>query len=230
VLIIEEINRGDCAAIFGAFFQLLDRASSGKSEYAVKVDAALSAYLSQQGVDTSDGVALPPNLSLFATMNTADQNLFPMDAAFKRRWAWRSVPIMSGSGELDKATIAYGTASIPWTDFVGALNSVILQATDNEDKQIGPWYVRFETDGGFLTAVREADLRDKLLFYLWHDVFRNHRDDFFDGRITRFDDLQATYDESTIRGVLSGNVRTQLDDLLSQPASDTLNTLAASAP
>jgi len=214
-LIIEEINRGDCAAIFGPFFQLLDRAPSGRSEYAITVDPTLAGYLAKNGMDTEGGVRFPDNLSLFATMNTADQGLFPMDAAFKRRWSWRSVELMAGAGKLEKVRVSYGNAQVPWTGFIGALNRAVLEVTENEDKQVGPWYVRFESgEDGERVAVVESDLRDKLLFYLWHDVFRNRRSDFFEPQIKRFDELQVRYTEHDLRAVLNEKVQKQLDGLV----------------
>ncbi len=209
-LIIEEINRGDCAAIFGDFFQLLDRNATGRSEYGLAVSSALGTYLRQRGInilENGQDLYLPPNLWLYATMNTSDQALFPMDSAFKRRWEWKAVPLMSGEEELGDVVLKLSAdRQIKWTVFIKEMNNLIVQTTNNEDKQIGPWYV--ETEG---QDMADTDIRDKLLFYLWHDVFRNNRRQFFAEDINTFDELQERFDrQGGIGGVLKDEFRHKL--------------------
>ena len=199
-LIIEEINRGDCAAIFGDFFQLLDRDEVGRSEYPVQVTGALQQYLRNEQVlgEEDHEVAFPAKLSLFATMNTSDQALFPMDAAFKRRWQWKAVPISYEVESLAPATVegVGGTPDIRWLEFIERLNERILIHTRNEDRRIGPWYIRPEQD-----RIPVAEIREKLLFYLWHDVFRDRPEQLFDPDIKSFDHLQTRFDSGGLYAV-----------------------------
>jgi hypothetical protein len=200
-LVIEEINRGDCAAIFGDFFQLLDRNESGRSQYGIRVNAAMGRFLASAGVidDYDHEVFLPSNLWIFATMNTADQSLYPMDAAFKRRWHWRAVPITAGEELLGEVTIANPNDPHPvrWLDLIHAINQRVLSIVKNEDKRVGPWYL--EATSGVIEA---GQVRDKLLFYLWHDVFRSQRSAMFASTLTTFDAVQEAFEAGGIRDVL----------------------------
>lgn len=151
-LIIEEINRGNCAQIFGDLFQLLDRDDKGVSEYKIKADEDLARYLQSKLGVTHEGIkgsnlCLPSNLHIIATMNTSDQSLFPMDSAFKRRWEWEYVPI-NYSPDIDsgKYTITIGCNKYRWIDFLEKVNERILKVTDSEDKQMGNFFIKFIKD------------------------------------------------------------------------------------
>jgi hypothetical protein len=202
VLVIEEINRGDCAAIFGDVFQLLDRTPSGKSQFGIKVHPALGAFLRDKGLvaNADDTVYLPSNLSMFATMNTSDQSLFPMDAAFKRRWEWRAVPLETGAGQLLSVVTkrSDGQDDVGWLDLVRRINSKVLELQLSEDKRIGPWYI--SPQNGSISA---PDVRNKLLFYLWHDVFRGRLEHVFRPSLKAFDQAQEMFDGGGVRDVLS---------------------------
>lgn len=188
-LVIEEINRGNCAQIFGDLFQLLDR-KKGVSEYPVKAETALAEYLSNvlEG-DAAEGIregklSLPANLNIIATMNTSDQSLFPMDSAFKRRWDWKYIPTTppadkSRTMELsfkDKTTTKYGTTidagdyEYDWTEFLEKINEKIQNATHSDDKQLGFWFVKTEEGAEEITI---SSFVSKVVFYLWNDVFRD---------------------------------------------------------
>jgi len=188
-LVIEEINRGNCAQIFGDLFQLLDR-KKGVSEYPVKAETALADYLSSvlKG-DAAEGIrdgklSLPANLNIIATMNTSDQSLFPMDSAFKRRWDWKYIPTTppadkSRAMELsfkDKTTTKYGTTidagdyEYDWTEFLEKINEKIQNATHSDDKQLGFWFVKTEEGTEEITI---SSFVSKVVFYLWNDVFKD---------------------------------------------------------
>lgn len=188
-LVIEEINRGNCAQIFGDLFQLLDR-KKGMSEYPVKAETALAEYLSDvlEG-EAAEGIrdgklSLPANLNIIATMNTSDQSLFPMDSAFKRRWDWKYIPTTppadkSRTMELsfkDKTTTKYGTIidagdyEYDWTEFLEKINEKIQNATHSDDKQLGFWFVKTEEGAEEITI---SSFVSKVVFYLWNDVFKD---------------------------------------------------------
>ena len=169
-LVIEEINRGNCAQIFGDLFQLLDR-KDGKSEYKIKADKDLANYLIEILGEDSEGIkegklCLPANLNILATMNTSDQSLFPMDSAFKRRWEWEYVPInysidiKSGSFE-----ITIGEKTYPWVGFIKEVNKRIFDLTQSEDKQLGNFFIKHSVD--------EKEFKSKVMFYLWYEVLRD---------------------------------------------------------
>lgn len=218
VLIIEEINRGNCAQIFGDLFQLLDRDDkSGYSMYPITADTDLKKWLAeaeqfgtglagiakperikQQDWDQilkGEMLALPPNLYIWATMNTSDQSLFPIDSAFKRRWDWKYVPIREGKlkngqkmnwkikftipahqeGEQQVAAKDY---IYDWWDFLKCVNALIFKTTDSEDKKLGYFFVKPDCkskpeldDNDLISADRFVG---KVIFYLWNDVFKDY--------------------------------------------------------
>lgn len=175
-LIIEEINRGNCAQIFGDLFQLLDRDENGISEYPIKADTDVKTFLeSELGVDKpgiKDGeLCLPSNLYICATMNTSDQSLFPIDSAFKRRWDWEYEPIKYENTDW---VIDIQGEKYLWTSFQKEVNRRIFEATNSEDKQLGDYFVN-PRDG----VITEKVLVNKILFYLWNDVCKDGEGDIF---------------------------------------------------
>lgn len=175
-LIIEEINRGNCAQIFGDLFQLLDRDENGKSEYTIKADADLKSFLEEElGKDNpgiKDGeLCLPSNLYIYATMNTSDQSLFPIDSAFKRRWDWEYEPIKYKN--IGWKIVIDGT-DYSWVSFQRIVNEKILRANSSEDKMLGDYFVN-PSDG----VITDKVLLNKILFYLWNDVCKDGEGDIF---------------------------------------------------
>lgn len=181
-LIIEEINRGNCAQIFGDLFQLLDRDDEGYSKYAIKPDTDLENYLVESlgdKYDVDEGMKLPPNLYIWATMNTSDQSLFPIDSAFKRRWDWKYVPISKKDAnyqiEVEKQGKLY---RYDWWDFLDKVNTAIGNATSSEDKKLGYFFCKADKKASeddenpsIITADRFVG---KVIFYIWNDVFKDY--------------------------------------------------------
>lgn len=168
-LIIEEINRGNCAQIFGDLFQLLDR-ENGVSEYPIDADNDLKDYLEQELGAGHEGIKngklkLPSNLNILATMNTSDQSLFPMDSAFKRRWAWECVPVDYTNSDSGKFTIKIGDSEYKWHDFLLKANNKIKDLTFSEDKQMGNFFIS--------SSVDKRQFIDKVMFYLWNDICKD---------------------------------------------------------
>lgn len=177
-LIIEEINRGNCAQIFGDLFQLLDRKCDGFSEYPIKADNDLAAYLAEKLSDSprtdipelvksGEELVLPSNLYIWATMNTSDQSLFPIDSAFKRRWEWKYMPI---NNHEDKGyQIEIGSAKYDWWGFLVRINHVINDTTNSEDKKLGYFFAKAKDK-----TIDAEQFVGKVLFYLWNDVFKSY--------------------------------------------------------
>ena len=175
-LVIEEINRGNCAQIFGDMFQLLDRnCESGESDYAIKPDSDLQNYLSsvmadartdKEEIKSGEEMCLPSNLHIWATMNTSDQSLFPIDSAFKRRWDWKYMPI---DYEKEKWSIVAKGVQYSWSDFLKKMNNLVASATDSEDKMLGFYFAKAKK------GIIDADtFVGKVVFYLWNDVFKDY--------------------------------------------------------
>lgn len=170
-LVIEELNRAVAAAVFGELFQLLDRNADGSGRY--QVDFPSPEFAKWFGVETgidTDKLSLPDNLWILATMNSADQGVYPLDTAFRRRWRQRYLPI--DYTKAPDVRVSYvtpaGLATTDWRTFVKTLNDFLISKLEiEEDRLLGPRFVEEqELDGGKLPG--------KLLIYLWDDLLRHH--------------------------------------------------------
>lgn len=182
-LVIEEINRGNCAQIFGDLFQLLDREDNGFSSYPIKPDTdlgnhiaeALNGYSNDEFASIINGeeLLLPPNLHIWATMNTSDQSLFPIDSAFKRRWDWKYVPIDEGK---ENWAIDVNGTLYSWSSFLRIINDKIYTKTNSEDKQLGFYFCKAKD--GIISADKFVS---KVLFYIYNDIYKDYGfdDSFF---------------------------------------------------
>lgn len=240
-LIIEEINRGNAAAIFGEVFQLLDRITEGKSEtiggysygngwsrYSIENDFVnwyirenLYTDINHKLQNEDDGIAkksedesqksieigylhfsalteirLPPNFSLYATMNTSDQNVFTLDNAFQRRWDMQLVPNECADDNQMEATITVKDQKISWKDFQQTINSVIGEKSNEgglssmEDKRLGCWFVKAENK-----EIKADVFANKVLKYLWDDAFKFYHQEIFGAEIKNFEELQKSFFE-----------------------------------
>lgn len=163
-LIIEEINRGNCAQIFGDLFQLLDR-ENGVSKFPINAEEELMKYLRDDAeLEDYIKIALPANFNIYATMNTSDQSLFPMDSAFKRRWEMKYIKIDYDNKDADY-TFKVNGADYHWLEYLPCINDKITLATDSEDKQMGEFFIRSN-----MTA---TEFKNKVMFYLWNDVCKD---------------------------------------------------------
>lgn len=181
-LVIEEINRGNCAQIFGDLFQLLDR-KNNISEYPIKPDHDLGSYISEQfkeygcvasedsAIFKGDELCLPANLYIWATMNTSDQSLFPIDSAFKRRWEWRYIKIAK---PIDKETGNpfdwHIEGNTDWWRFLKKINAIINKMTNSADKQLGYFFAKADDAG----EIKYDRFVAKVCFYLWNDIFKTY--------------------------------------------------------
>lgn len=208
-LIIEEINRGNCAQIFGDLFQLLDRNEYGFSDYPIQADKDMQKFLKKAFARTDEPdkqiflkeeekqrinqlykdredvmskvfigeiLLLPNNLFIWATMNTSDQSLFPIDSAFKRRWDWKYVPI-SNKAEMDYSIDVDGTL-YDWWDFLSKVNTAIGKTTESEDKKLGYFFCKADKtanpsdkENNVISADRFVS---KAIFYIWNDVMKDY--------------------------------------------------------
>lgn len=207
-LVIEEINRGNCAQIFGDLFQLLDRNERGFSDYPVKADADMKRQLQKAfaGLDIAqkdkintlyeskdivsqvldgDILLLPNNLYIWATMNTSDQSLFPIDSAFKRRWDWTYMPISNAEMHWMIEVNGY---NYDWWQFLEKTNEKIGSTTNSEDKKLGYFFCKAQ-DG----VISAKTFVGKVIFYLWNDVFKDY--EFGDAIFNDEDGSKLSFDK-----------------------------------
>lgn len=207
-LVIEEINRGNCAQIFGDLFQLLDRNDYGFSDYPIKADADMKRQLQKafaglviaqkdkinamyEGKDIVSQVLngnillLPNNLYIWVTMNTSDQSLFPIDSAFKRRWDWTYMPISNAEKDW---IIEVDGSKYDWWQFLEKINEKIGSTTNLEDKKLGYFFCKAQ-DG----VISAKTFVGKVIFYLWNDVFKDY--EFGDAIFNDEDGSKLSFDK-----------------------------------
>lgn len=208
VLIVEEINRANVAAVFGDVFQLLDRNNDGESEYSITTTADMRAYLQRELGKDKDvtTIKIPSNLFIWATMNSADQGVYPMDTAFKRRWTFSYYGLDDEENNLSAAAIkprfelGKSNKLISWNSLRKAINDELSTDTYNinEDKLMGPFFLKEEAlkDN---TSFNEA-FKNKVLMYLFDDVVKQKRRSFFNcENSNRYSSICNAFDREGIK-------------------------------
>lgn len=253
VLVIEEINRANAASVFGDFFQLLDRGSDGVSEYSISLSEDMRAWLreyvsEQTGVDFGDyeekleewldDFRLTKNIYLWATMNSADQGVYPMDAAFKRRWSYRYMSAQDNGSSENAASVIWKKNGeekkkylVEWDVLKAAFNKALENSGNiEEDRFIGPWYFKslelqqmfefMKAEDAPARAKLSDPMTDKLLQYLRQDVFRNNPGEIFkDGYQTLSGLRQAMRNGEALNDILKIELEDEDDALVELPLS-----------
>ena len=192
-LVIEEINRANAAAVFGDVFQLLDRNPEGISEYSIAASEDIKKYLETQNIEI-ETLSIPQNMYIWATMNSADQGVFPMDTAFKRRWSFEYIEINNGDTGVCNEWEIEGS-DINWNVFRKFVNGLLSSFDVNEDKLMGPYFVK--ADKG--THISENSFASKVLMYLWEDAARMFRKNIFGAEIKTYSKLVSEWDTNKIK-------------------------------
>ena len=253
-LVIEEINRGNCAQIFGDLFQLLDRNAQGFSDYPITADADMKRQLKKafagltltngdsinamyngrnvcQEVLEGDILLLPNNLYIWATMNTSDQSLFPIDSAFKRRWDWQYMPISNANLNW---TIEVNGNKYEWWQFLEQINEKIGSLTNSEDKKLGYFFCKADNEG----VITAETFVGKVIFYLWNDVFKDYEfsDTIFDdgngGKLTfdKFYMANGNVNEEKIRMFLENIGMMPIEEAIDDVDEDSVNSNGKTIP
>ena len=176
LLIIEEINRANVAAVFGDVFQLLDRDENNESEYPIEATEDMKTYINE------DRIKLPSNLFLWATMNSADQGVFPMDTAFKRRWDFKYFSINHNDDLIKNTKVILNNQELFWNDLRKAINDELLSYKINEDKLMGPFFAFNEFMNKEIPTETFKDIfKNKIIMYLFEDAARSRRNELFSG-------------------------------------------------
>lgn len=212
LLIIEEINRANMAAVFGDIFQLLDRDETDVSTYPVHISEDLNKYLSEELNEKPEDfkqIQIPDNMFIWATMNSADQGVFPMDTAFKRRWNFTYIGIDDNEKELIGKYVILGCKKcqkVEWNKLRKAINNFLAKQNINEDKQLGPYFISRS-----IVVPKEGDIIDresfikifksKVIMYLFEDAAKQKRSLIFEGcfeNCTRYSEICKEFDDKGI--------------------------------
>ena len=231
LLIVEEINRANVAAVFGDIFQLLDRDSNGESEYEITTSKELQEFLKKEleGVDLSENIKnklgddfskifLPSNFYIWATMNSADQGVMPMDTAFRRRWEFTYLGINDASDANKEEFANYrfkinSDETVNWDQFRRKLNEKLSLINIPEDKLIGPYFIsKSILEGDDLDKLTET-IKNKVLMYLYEDAAKAYRPDLFsEGKFSTYSSVCKNFDENAL-SLFKGNLDVETEKI-----------------
>ena len=219
LLIVEEINRANVAAVFGDVFQLLDRNEKNVSEYTIQASEDIKNYLAKPEVlggvpEQYARLCIPDNMFIWSTMNSADQGVFPMDTAFKRRWDFTYIGIDDNDMDLVGKTVVLGTKvsqKVEWNKLRKAINNYLAKQKINEDKQLGPYFIARDIvvpeNGIEIDKDRFAKVfKSKVIMYLFEDAAKQKRHSLFEGCFegsSRYSEICKQFDEKGI-GIFIG--------------------------
>ncbi len=215
LLVIEEINRANVAAVFGDVFQLLDRGDDNISEYPIQASEDIKKYLAVE-LDGPEGnpddyaeIRIPDNMFIWATMNSADQGVFPMDTAFKRRWDFTYLGIDDNDEKIRGKYVILGknpSQKVEWNKLRKAINNFLAKEKINEDKQLGPYFIAkniiVPNDGDEIDRDRFiSTFKNKVLMYLFEDAAKQRRPKIFEGcfeNSSRYSEICKEFDQKGI--------------------------------
>lgn len=221
LLLIEEINRANVAAVFGDVFQLLDRRTDGTSEYDITTSDEMRQFLINEHSfleEEIESIKLPKNMYIWATMNSADQGVNPIDSAFKRRWNFEYIGIDEFMDKISNIYInlrPYG--QVRWNDLRLKINDRLTEAdlSINEDKLIGPFFL---TENELNSKEIDTIIKSKLLMYLFEDVLKHRKGKLFKLDLNTLSKIFAAYDrgenvfEFDVDGISPTNIIHEVDD------------------
>lgn len=220
LLLIEEINRANMATVFGEVFQLLDRDGGNASQYPVKPSEDMKVYLSKElggQPDDYEELRIPDNMYIWATMNSADQGVFPMDTAFKRRWDFTYIGIDDNDEGIRGKTVILGTKvfqKVEWNKLRKAINKFLARQKINEDKQLGPYFISknivVPQNGDEIDRDKFIEtFKSKVIMYLFEDAARQKRASLFEGcfqNSNRYSEICREFDEKGL-GIFNHDIQ-----------------------
>lgn len=221
-LIIEEINRAKADKVFGNIFQLLDRNSDGESRYKISVSEEQESYLTEEGINIENSLYLPKNLYIWATMNSADEGVQPLDTAFKRRWKFKYMSLNEKEEEFlrskdGKELVAFktGTENILWNNFRKVLNSILSSNHITEDKLLAPFFISpsdFEEVEG-IEILNQDVFIEKVLMYIYDDLLRHYpkaKKEIFSEEIKTFSDIYEKSKDSNFENIFNDSFKEKI--------------------